>query len=622
MKKLTISLLVSGREETTEKCLDSLRGLRSAVDSELILVDTGCDDKMREVLARYTDQIIPFAWRDDFAAARNVGIEHAQGEWFLFLDDDEWFEDVTPLIDFFQSAESEEYEQAVYKVRNYQDLQGTNYTEDWVSRIIRLHKDTHFVGKVHEYLTPFIGKCKQLDAYVHHYGYAYKDEETAQKHLERNVSLLKSALQEEPNNLKWHIQLVQEYCSAKRMDEAKRAAEEALRLLQNEDKPFMNQSRGTFYNAVVLAVMEEGNYEEAAAKCARFIMDKRNSSVCQCSLCRHAAESAVKYHNYELVERFCSRYMGFYEKAKEEYQAQSEQEQIISDSALLVNDALEQPVYYKMLLYWAESLAVQQKEAELPQEKKEELSVYVDKLIKDNGDFLHLPETVWKLHDLVGLEDKLLGLDFSQWSAAISYLTSHSSPAEAEKIQEKLHAMKRREDMRYDYFDMSYAQMLISLNLVDEDYSGICYRFRTFGDSTLKFYRQVYLDRVFEEEPDMLPAECRAAVCMQDFFARKEQDWEGKLQDLKRCAKEDVSLGEQVKSFAKLLGEEQERCAKAAEEASDQLRQMAEIVKQKVEVMLQGGLYAEALQTVKQLRTMLPDDEELKELEEKILGQL
>ena len=51
----------------------------------------------------YTDNIVSFDWCDDFAAARNAGLEHAKGEWFLYLDDDEWFEDVTTIIDFFQS---------------------------------------------------------------------------------------------------------------------------------------------------------------------------------------------------------------------------------------------------------------------------------------------------------------------------------------------------------------------------------------------------------------------------------------------------------------------------------------------------------------------------------------
>ena len=72
-KILTISLLVSGREKTTKKCLDSLAGLLERLDSELILVDTGCGEALREELRGYTDQIIPFVFCNDFAKARNAG---------------------------------------------------------------------------------------------------------------------------------------------------------------------------------------------------------------------------------------------------------------------------------------------------------------------------------------------------------------------------------------------------------------------------------------------------------------------------------------------------------------------------------------------------------------------
>lgn len=105
-KLLTISVLVSGRKDTTEKCLDSLRSLRGRLDSELILVDTGCNEEMRQILERYTDQIIDFKWCNDFAKARNAALKQASGEWFLYLDDDEWFEDTTPVSDFLLSDQA------------------------------------------------------------------------------------------------------------------------------------------------------------------------------------------------------------------------------------------------------------------------------------------------------------------------------------------------------------------------------------------------------------------------------------------------------------------------------------------------------------------------------------
>ena len=103
--QLTISLLVSDRKETLKRCLDSIVPLLEEVSSELIIVFTGKDESVLEIARQYTSHIVPFTWCDDFSKARNAGLLEAAGEWFLYLDDDEWFEDVTEIIDFFKSGE-------------------------------------------------------------------------------------------------------------------------------------------------------------------------------------------------------------------------------------------------------------------------------------------------------------------------------------------------------------------------------------------------------------------------------------------------------------------------------------------------------------------------------------
>ena len=57
------------------------------------------------LLSEYTDHIVPFTWCDDFSKARNAGLKEAKGEWFLYIDDDEWFGDVQELIAFFKTRE-------------------------------------------------------------------------------------------------------------------------------------------------------------------------------------------------------------------------------------------------------------------------------------------------------------------------------------------------------------------------------------------------------------------------------------------------------------------------------------------------------------------------------------
>ena len=145
---LSISLLCSGRAKTTKKCLDSLKTLRERVPSELIIVDTGCDEEMLGLLRTYTDIIIPFEWCNDFSKARNVGMDAAKGEWFMYLDDDEWFLDTDEIEEFFTSGNYKNYYYACYIQRNYMSLNKELVTDSWVSRMVCMKNNPRFVSSI------------------------------------------------------------------------------------------------------------------------------------------------------------------------------------------------------------------------------------------------------------------------------------------------------------------------------------------------------------------------------------------------------------------------------------------------------------------------------------------
>ena len=94
---LSISLLASNRPDTIRRCLDSLKPIMEQISSELILVDTSEREEIHKILTEYTNKVITFHWCNDFAKARNAGLKEAKGEWFLFLDDDEWFTESSPV---------------------------------------------------------------------------------------------------------------------------------------------------------------------------------------------------------------------------------------------------------------------------------------------------------------------------------------------------------------------------------------------------------------------------------------------------------------------------------------------------------------------------------------------
>lgn len=49
---LSISMLVSDRLDTIQRCLDSLKPIMDAIASELILVNTSKNDKVRDVIEK------------------------------------------------------------------------------------------------------------------------------------------------------------------------------------------------------------------------------------------------------------------------------------------------------------------------------------------------------------------------------------------------------------------------------------------------------------------------------------------------------------------------------------------------------------------------------------------
>ena len=192
--KLTIGMLVSNHIQYIRKAMEALKPLLDAVPSELIVVDTkGAEtDGSIAVVREYTDKIYPFTWCDDFAAARNVCMEHARGEWFLYADDDEWFDDVTEFIEFFKSGDCEKYQSGFYYTRDY-SADGT-HSMGIAGRMIRRRENTHFVGKVHETFNEVFEPNKVFNCFTHHYGYAFQTHEDKVKHCERNLSILKGEL--------------------------------------------------------------------------------------------------------------------------------------------------------------------------------------------------------------------------------------------------------------------------------------------------------------------------------------------------------------------------------------------------------------------------------------------
>lgn len=321
--KLTISILASNRKDTLPKTLESIKPILDNVSSELIITDTGCDDELLGVIRRYTDKIVKFQWCNDFAKARNVGLKMAQGQWFMFLDDDEWFEDVEEIVRFFNDDECEKYNVFHYIVRNYADMEASAWQDVVVERGIKLDDEIEFVDCIHEHFSKVKPPIKLLDCYVHHYGYVYKTDEDRKKHFMRNYPLLVKQLEGEPNELRHYIHIISACNNVRDYEKSLEWTWKALdmvdRAYDKSDKKYMRDTSSLYANVVHCEFFLD-RLEDAVKHGEEFIEKHAMTELAKCMIYSYLANSyLIIRKDKEALERL-RRYFELYEYLEERFE--------------------------------------------------------------------------------------------------------------------------------------------------------------------------------------------------------------------------------------------------------------------------------------------------------------
>ncbi|MFH1148445.1 MAG: glycosyltransferase [Pseudomonadota bacterium] len=86
LQKLSICMIAKDEEECIEKALSSVQGIAD----EIIVVDTGSEDRTRQIVRAFDARLIETPWKDDFSKARNLAVRQATGDYILVLDADEF----------------------------------------------------------------------------------------------------------------------------------------------------------------------------------------------------------------------------------------------------------------------------------------------------------------------------------------------------------------------------------------------------------------------------------------------------------------------------------------------------------------------------------------------------
>ena len=87
--KISACVIVKNEEKNIARWLDNMR----QITDEIIVVDTGSTDNTLQILQEAGVKPYHFTWCNDFAAAKNYAIQQATGDWIVFLDADEYFDE-------------------------------------------------------------------------------------------------------------------------------------------------------------------------------------------------------------------------------------------------------------------------------------------------------------------------------------------------------------------------------------------------------------------------------------------------------------------------------------------------------------------------------------------------
>jgi glycosyltransferase involved in cell wall biosynthesis len=192
---LSAALIVRDEARMLDGCLASIED----VVDEIVLVDTGSQDESVDIALDHGARVIHHEWSGDFAAARNVGLEAARGEWVLYIDADERLTgaDRDSVRELLHGAR-----EIAFRLLLRPDSHSTPYREH---RLWRNDPRIRFAGRIHEKVTPAIAAVSRRDSrpigdcelLLEHLGY---EGDQSHKHR-RNLPLLRAQLEREPDNL-------------------------------------------------------------------------------------------------------------------------------------------------------------------------------------------------------------------------------------------------------------------------------------------------------------------------------------------------------------------------------------------------------------------------------------
>lgn len=198
---LSLCMIVKNEAATLSRCLQSVVDI---VD-EIIVVDTGSTDTTIEIAESFQAKVYSYEWCNNFAAARNYGLQYATSDWILVLDADEVL--VPEIIPKLQGSMQQDNMLAVTLLRHEVGAQQSPYS--LLSRLFRHHSHIQFARPYHELIDDSVLALQTQnprwqvgylpEVAIEHFGYQADAIATRNKH-QRASEMMAAALAKDPND--------------------------------------------------------------------------------------------------------------------------------------------------------------------------------------------------------------------------------------------------------------------------------------------------------------------------------------------------------------------------------------------------------------------------------------
>lgn len=113
-KILTVKVAAYNVEKYIEKCLDSFTDERYRDELQVIVVNNQCPDNTLMILRKYEEKypdlfMVVAQENQGYASTFNVGFEHANGKYFMYVDGDDWLtpEELYQHINILKKCDSD-----------------------------------------------------------------------------------------------------------------------------------------------------------------------------------------------------------------------------------------------------------------------------------------------------------------------------------------------------------------------------------------------------------------------------------------------------------------------------------------------------------------------------------